>query len=679
MRPSVVYVPAAADGIARIVIDREDDRVNAIDERMMEGLAAAVAAAKTDRPRAVVLLSAKPDQFIGGADLNFVRSASETDIRTASETIQRILADLAGLPAVSVAAIGGAALGGGCEVALACDWRIAADAPAVRIGQVEIRAGLLPAGGGTQRLPRLVGLPRALDLILGSRQLGARHALRAGLVDEVVHPASLERAAVDRALRAGKREVRGGRTPLERAVTWLPPLRAYALRRARAQVAQQTRGHYPAPYRAIEAIATGLATGMPQGQAAEARAFGELAAGDVARSLIHLLFLTLGQRRAALRGLGTPREVRQLGVVGAGFMGAGIAQSAAVAGITVRLRDVDAAAVARGIASAAKLTRDAAQKGIIDRREAPRVVARLSGGGDLTGFARAQVVVEAVFEDLAVKRKVIAELEAALPADAVIATNTSALPIAEIAAGARHPERIVGMHFFSPVHRMPLVEVVRPPGASPDAVATVVALASAMGKIPIVVSDGPGFYTTRVISALSADAFALLAEGARVDLVDAAMTAFGWPVGPFALADEVGLAVALHAGLTMARLRGGAAPAVLAAMVAEGMQGKRNGKGFYLYRPEGGRARGGGTSRRVPNPRVHELAGVAARPAPADTALRLTRAFVDEALRCLEEGILRSADEGDLGAVLGLGFPPFLGGPFRYAAARGIARTTPAA
>lgn len=287
-----------------------------------------------------------------------------------------------------------------------------------------------------------------------------------------------------------------------------------------------------------------------------------------------------------------------------------------------------------------------------------------------------------MFEDLDTKRQVIAELEAALPSDTVIASNTSALPIAEIAAGAKHPERIVGMHFFSPVHRMPLVEVVCPPGASADAVATVVALASAMGKTPIVVGDGPGFYTTRVISALSAAAFALLMEGSRIDEIDAAMTAFGWPVGPFTLADEVGLAVALHAGETAARIRGTTGPAVLRAMVAEGMQGKRNARGFYLYSDGRGdaRERRGGPrldgKRKTPNPRVHELAGIAPRPAPKDAALRLTGAFVDEALRCLDEGILRSPEEGDLGAVLGLGFPPFLGGPFRYAAAKGIARGT---
>jgi 3-hydroxyacyl-CoA dehydrogenase / enoyl-CoA hydratase / 3-hydroxybutyryl-CoA epimerase len=660
-RPSVTFIPPDATGVARIVIDRPDDSVNAIEPRMIQDLARAVEQAKVSKPRGLVVESTKHDQFVSGADLGLVTEASRGDLERASRAVQKVFGDLAALPCVTVAAINGSALGGGFELALACDRRVAADAPAVRIGLPEVTIGLVPAAGGTQRLPRLVGLPRALDLLLNGRRLGARRALRAGLVDEVVHPAALARAAAEDALRGSKAKPAGGKTAAERAATWLGPARAFALSQARSRVLAESRGRYVAPLRAMDAVATGLANGMPAGLDAEARAFAELATTSTTQSLIALLRLTLRQRKAAFDGLGTPGPLRTAGVVGLGFMGSSIAQAAASAGMLVRARDRDAAAVAKGLSTVRKLTTDAAKKGVFDRREAARIVGRVSGGADLTGFRHADLVIEAVFEDLATKRKVVAELEHVLRADAVIATNTSALPIAEIADEARHPERIVGMHFFSPVHKMPLVEVVRSARADPGAVATVVAAATAFGKTPIVVGDGPGFYTTRVLSAMIGEAFAMLGEGTAVEAIDAAMTAFGWPVGPLVLVDEVGLEVAAHAGETVARTRAVQGPQVVAALVAEGFKGKTRGGGFYLY--EG--------KKRSVNPRVYRIVGVPPVPTTEDIAQRLTLTFVNEAARCLDERILRSAVEGDLGAVLGLGFPPFLGGPFRYADALG--------
>ena len=658
---SVTFAPPDASGVARIVVDRPDDPVNSIDAKLLEDLAAAIAAAREARPRGLIVMSGKSDQFMAGADFRELMQASASDVERASRGMQQVLGELEALPFTTVAAVNGPAIGGGLELILACDRRVAADAPHVRIGATEVRLGLLPAAGGTQRLPRLVGLPRALDLILTGRLLSPRRALRAGVVDEIVHPAALLRAATDNALRFGKRKPSGGATPAERAATWLAPVRAYALSKARSGVMKETHGKYPAPLRALDAVATGLAKGVRAGLDAEARAFGELASTDTAHRLIALTLLTLRQRKAALEGLGTPRPVRNVGVVGLGFMGAGIAQAAAAAGMVVRGRDRDAAAVAKGISTVRKLTADAAKKGVFERREASRIVSRVSGGPDLAGFANADLVIEAVFEDIATKRAVIAELERVVRDDAVIATNTSALPIREIAAGARHPERVVGMHFFSPVHKMPLVEVIHPDGADPSAVATVVQTAAAMGKTPIVVRDGPGFYTTRVISAMIGDAFGMVSEGIAIDAVDRAMTDFGWPVGPLKLADEVGLEVGAHAAETVAKARGQSVPPLLSQLISQGFKGKGRGGGFYLY--EG--------KKQTVNTRVYELLGITAPHGASGIAERLTQTFVDEARRCLDEGILRSADEGDLGAVLGLGFPPFLGGPFAYARAKG--------
>ncbi|MDE3194636.1 MAG: enoyl-CoA hydratase/isomerase family protein [Chloroflexota bacterium] len=659
--PSVTFVPPDADGVARIVIDRPDDPVNAVDGALILDLARAVAAARAAHPKGLVVMSGKTDQFMAGADFRQITTSSAADLERASREMQRVMDDLASLPFMTVAAINGPAIGGGLELALACDRRIMADAPHVRVGSTEVRLGILPAAGGTQRLPRLIGLPRALDLILSGRLLGARRALRTGVVDEIVHPAALLRAASEDALKARKAALAGGATAAERAATWLGPARAFALSQARKRVLAETKGLYPAPLRALDAVAVGLAKGMPAGLEAEARAFGELASSATARNVVALTLLGLRQKKAVFDGLGTPRPLRNAGVVGLGFMGSGIAQAAAAAGMLVRGRDRDAAAVAKGLATVRKLTTDAAKKGVFERREAARIAGRVSGGSDLTGFRHADIVVEAVFEDLALKRGVIAELEEVLRPDAVIASNTSALPIGEIARGARHPERVVGMHFFSPVHKMPLIEVIRPEGADGDAVATVVAAANAFGKTPIVVADGPGFYTTRVLSLMIAEAFVMVTEGVAIDAIDHAMTAFGWPVGPLRLADEVGLEVGAHASATVLAARGITAPPVVERLIAEGFKGKGRGGGFYLY----------ADAKRPVNPRVYQLLGVTPRSTGEDIAERLTLTFVNEAARCLDERILRSPAEGDLGAVLGLGFPPFLGGPFRYADALG--------
>jgi 3-hydroxyacyl-CoA dehydrogenase/enoyl-CoA hydratase/3-hydroxybutyryl-CoA epimerase len=652
--------------IARIVIDRPTDNVNAIDPPMIAALANAIDDARAARPRGLIIVSAKPDQFVAGADLTMLSNwSSAAEISQASREIQRIFNDLAALPFPTVAAINGSALGGGYELALACDWRIAADAPSVRVGLPEVSLGLLPGAGGTQRLPRLIGLPRALDQILNARRSNARRALRAGLVDEVVHPAILERAAMDRARRGKKRKVQGGTSLLDRAATWISPLRSYALRQARSSAVAETKGHYPAPLKALEAITIGLTSGVAAGLEAEARLFGELATSNVSRNLIALFLLGLAQRRVAFEGLPRGEAPNDIAIVGAGLMGSGIAQAAAIGGATVRMRDVDTKAVARGLEAVVRLTTDAARKRVIERRESARVISRVTGTTDYSGFRRADFVVEAVFEDIAVKRNVVKELEDVMRDDAVIATNTSALPIADIARDARHPERIVGMHFFSPVHRMPLVEVVRPEKADPRALANVVAEAQAMGKTVIVVRDTPGFYTTRVLGFMLAEAMLLLEEGARIEDVDRGMVAFGWPIGPLALTDEVGLVVARHVGETVAAARGiTSGPSAVQRLTDAGMQGKRGGRGFYRYDGK----------KRTPNADVYSLIGMApgAEWHDEQTARRLTLLFVNEAVRCLDEGVIRSPAEGDLGAVMGLGFPPFLGGPFRWADSEGV-------
>jgi len=418
---------------------------------------------------------------------------------------------------------------------------------------------------------------------------------------------------------------------------------------------------------------------MAAGLEAEARAFGELVSTSTTRHLIWLFMATQHQKRVGTRGA---RAVERVGVVGAGFMGAAIAEVAAVAGLPVRVRDSQPEAVARGLSTVRRLVNGGVARRHFTRYEAREVLNRLSGTIDYSGFATTDLVIEAVFEDVDVKRKVVAELEAVLADDAVIASNTSALPIHEIARDARHAERVVGMHFFSPAERMPLLEVVRPKAASKAAVATAVKLGVRMGKTVIVVDDAPGFYTSRVLGVMMNEAALLLAEGAPMGDVDRALVRFGFPVGPFVLFDEVGLEVAQHAGETVARAFGERIPmaAVVPALVKAGHTGKRGGAGFYLWPTTSRLPKPLPQPACKPNPAVPTLLGHPAPRAFSDQDIqdRLVLLFVNEAIRCLEEGVLQSATDGDLGAVLGLGFPPFHGGPFHYADTLGHAalRTT---
>jgi 3-hydroxyacyl-CoA dehydrogenase/enoyl-CoA hydratase/3-hydroxybutyryl-CoA epimerase len=405
---------------------------------------------------------------------------------------------------------------------------------------------------------------------------------------------------------------------------------------------------------------------MAEGLEAEATAFGELAVTETARNLIWLFLAT---QRARRRG----PSVDQVGVVGAGFMGAAIAEVGAAAGLTVRLKDTSTEAVSRGLASVRHLVDGGVKRRRFDEREARAIQGRVSGGTDFAGFGRADVVIEAVFEDLNLKRTVLAELEATVGPRTVIASNTSAIPIHAIAEGARHPERVVGMHFFSPAERMPLLELVRPAAASDEAVTMAAALGARMGKTVIVVGDAPGFYTTRVLGAMLNEAALLVEEGARLEDVDQAITDFGFPVGPFVLYDEVGLGVAQHAGEGLASERFPSSTLV-SELVAAGATGRTSGTGFYVW-PTTPRnvpvvGRFVPKARRAANPLVYR--GQPRKDfAEDDIRDRPVLLFVNEAVRCLDEQVLASPTDGDLGAVLGLGFPPFRGGPFHYADALG--------
>lgn len=662
-----------ADGVAVVRIDSAGHRQNTLDRALIDAATRVLDELDADHDvRGVVFASGKPGSFIAGADIGMIHERPDAAAVTElARTGQRILARLAGFRVPVVAAIHGVCLGGGLELALACRARVASDDPATRLGLPEVQLGLLPGTGGTQRLPRLVGLPAALDLMLTGRQVDSRRALRMGLVDERVPAPILEDAAARVALGDLPPRRRGLRARLARwASTGNRPGRRVVLSQARKTARAKTRGNYPAPPRILECVALGLDQGLEAGLAAEAEAFGELAMTPQARALIGLYFdSTATKKDPGVDGARVaPRPVRRIGVLGGGLMGAGIATvSADRAGVPVRLKDVRAEGLAHAVQHLGRHV-EGRRRSLTDL-EAALTRRRLTTTLDWSGFRHRDLVIEAVFEDLELKHRMVAEVEANGGPETIFASNTSSLPVGRIAAGAAHPERVVGMHYFSPVERMPLLEVIPHRGTAPEVVATAVACGRAQGKTPIVVGDGAGFYVNRILAPYLNEAMRLVAEGVAIDRIDGALRDFGFPVGPFKLLDEVGIDICAHVAPILHAAFGArmAPPDGAQAMVEAGRLGRKSGRGFYRWR---GRRAG-----REVDTTVYGVLGVRPGAAIGAEAIvdRTVLPMVNEAVRCLDEGILRSARDGDLGAVFGIGFPPFRGGPFRYLDARGVA------
>ena len=656
------------DGVAVVTMDRLGEDLNTLDPSLMEDFAAVLTRIEGDDVTGVVLISGKPDNFLAGANIKWFSTltpeGAEEAIRRGHALFARLEALHAGQGKPVVAAIHGACLGGGNELALACSHRLASDHPKTIFGQPEVQLGVIPAGGGTQRLPRLVGLANALDLILTGKTLDARRAKRMGLVDDVVPTGLL----LEVALRLARGEPatpppQGRLSPKvvrEAALEKNPLGQGLLFRQARSRLLARTKGNYPAPELALEAIRIGVQQGAAAGYDAEARFFAELVTSPQSRALRSIFFATRRQPDTS-----EARRVEQVGVVGGGLMGAGIATVSTLrAHSRVRIKEVDHQAVARARAHVAEELESRVRRRRLSSFQAEQALLRVTGGVDWTGFAGCDLVIEAVFEDLELKRSLLREVEAVVSPDTVFASNTSSIPIARIAEASSRPENVLGMHYFSPVEKMPLLEVVVTADTAPWAEATAVAYGLAQGKNVIVVNDGPGFYTTRILGPYTAEAFWLLSEGARIEDIDGAMEEWGFPVGPLRLADEVGIDVGAKIAAILAEAFGErmAGPEGLSGLIAADRKGRKNRRGFYRYRPDGKRVGVDDT--------VYADLGVTPTGEITRRQIgeRLTLAMINEAARCLDEGILRSPTDGDIGAVMGLGFPPFRGGPFFWAA-----------
>ena len=672
----VFRVERRPGGIAHLVVDHPARKLNVLDVDAVASLEAALTDLEAAPPAGVVVLSGKPGSFIAGADIEAIGSITDPEqVRTLVRRGQTAYSRLAALACPTVAAIDGVCLGGGTELALACDSRVAAEEPRTQIGLPETMLGIFPAWGGTSRLPRLVGLPAALDLILSGRSLDARRAEKMGLVARAVPAAWLLEHAEARLASLGKRKP-GQRRDRYRARGFMPwflhstPFgRALACSQARKSVLARTAGAYPAPLAALGVLQRHATGPIEQGLAAEAEAVAPLVVGTVCKNLVRIFRLSEDAKRANVVAdpAVKPAAVASMALIGAGVMGAGIAELASRNGIRVRMRELKPEALENALRAVRAVIDERGRRRRPSPREIDTQMSRVLPTLDLTGMAHADFAIEVVVEDLDVKRRVFAELEVRVPATALLASNTSSLSIDALAAGLLHPERFVGFHFFNPVHRMPLVEVVRGARTADTALVTAVGLARRLGKTPVVVKDSPGFVVNRVLMPYLREALHLLEEGYVVTDIDTAMRRFGMPMGPFEVVDEVGLDVAQKvAGVLVAAFPERIQPSpALEKLVKAGRLGRKNGRGFYRHQ---GR-------KRTPDRSVRGVLGMphARRPQTVDSlAERMVLVMINEAARCVEEGIVAGPEQVDLAMVFGAGFPPYRGGVLRHADAVGL-------
>jgi 3-hydroxyacyl-CoA dehydrogenase/enoyl-CoA hydratase/3-hydroxybutyryl-CoA epimerase len=673
----IFRLDVGSDRLATLTFDSPDKKVNVFTRAALAELEQIITELGGRQDiGCLILLSGKRGTFIAGADVEEIARVDDpVEAEAGSRLGHRLFSAWEALPFPTVAAIQGTCLGGGTELSLASTYRVASDGASTKIGLPEVRLGILPGWGGCTRLPRLIGAPEALDLILTGRNVAGRKALKLGLVDALLPEArfldqvrDFARERIDKK----KRGVRGGEGGFDFKELLLeknPLGRKVVFDQARKKTLEESRGHYPAPLRAIEVVRVGIEDGMRAGFDAEARALAELATSRISKNLVHVFRLTEESKREAGLPGGAARAVHRVAVLGAGVMGGGIAQLvSAEADLPVRMKDVRPEALASGMAHAAGLFDRQVQRRRLEAPAARRKMALLQPTLEYTGFAACDLVIEAIIEKLEVKQDVFAELARHVPETAVLASNTSSLSVEKIGAKTPHPERVVGMHVFNPVHKMPLVEVIAPAGAAPWAVNTVFDFTRKLGKTPVLVKDAPGFLVNRLLSFYSAEALWLLDEGYRIEDLDRAMTDWGMPVGPMVLTDEVGIDVStkvahiLHEAFED-RL---AFPAWLDRVPDSGRLGTKNGKGFYRYE---------GKERKEPDPAVYSLLGLQPRvsdPDPGRIADRMVLPMVNEAARCLEEGVVRTAGELDLAMIFGTGFPPFRGGLCRWADQEGL-------
>ncbi len=664
-----------ASGIAELRFDRQGSNVNILDRQTLHELQEALEHLQQPEISGLLLTSGKRD-FIVGADITEFSELFGLDhfaLKASLRQTHGLFRELENLPYPTLAAINGMALGGGMELTLACDYRVLGDA--ARVGLPEVTLGIYPGWGGTVRLSRLAGIASSLEWILSGRPQRAGAALEAGVVQQVVADEQLR----DQARAFLLQQIGAGDDFIHERMRKQRPLvlgeaAQQQLFEAGKQVARQYGDHYPAPRAVLELVREHAELPFEQALECEVNRFPGVAQGPVANSLVGLFLNDQLVKRKAKAATAKARPVTQAAVLGAGIMGGGIAYQSASTGTPIRMKDISGDALELGIREADKLLTKQVERGRLSDAKRRAVLETIVPTLEYDGFDAVDLVVEAVVENPRVKASVLADLERAAP-NAILASNTSSISISHLAEALQHPENFCGMHFFNPVHAMPLVEVIRGKQSSDEAIATTVAYAAAMGKTPIVVNDGPGFLVNRILFPYFNAFNRLLKDGVDFQRIDRVMEAFGWPMGPAFLADVVGLDTLVHADAVMVEgfpeRMGHDGETVVEAMVRDGRLGQKNGRGFYRYGVDEQ-----GQRFKAPEEAVYELVDAMATAtleiSDHEIAERMLIPLCLEAVRCLEESIADTAAEVDMGLVLGLGFPRFRGGPLRYIDTLGI-------
>ncbi len=662
------------DGIAIVTIDDPSEALNTITLGFGEEFAAALDRVEKDPEiKGAIITSGKKD-FVVGANIEMLTSIKlAADAERMSRELAKGLARIKHLKKPIIAAINGQALGGGFELALACHAIVATDDKKTQLGLPEVQLGLIPGANGLLRVAERSGLQTALDLGLTGKNTRAAKAKKLGLIDEVCPAPVLLQVAT----KMVRDRIANGVTPPKKQGNFVANLTTFALeknpagrkllfKKAREATRKKTRGHYPATERIIDVLETFGNRGFDAAAEQEGKFFGELVVSETSNRLIEIFFATTALKKdngtddPSVKGALPERVV----MLGGGLMGGGIAYVTMNAGIPVRLKDRDDAGVGRGLKYVREILDERVKKKQLTREERDQTFARLTATTDYSGVHSADIVIEAVFEDLTLKQNVVRDVEKVSKPSCIFASNTSSIPITKIAEASKRPENVVGMHYFSPVHKMPLLEVIRTDKTAPHVIAAAVALGKKQGKTVIVVKDGVGFYTSRILGPYMNEASYILTEGAPIEVIDKALVDWGWPVGPITLLDEVGIDVAAHVGPIMVAEFGErlTPPPTISKLVADNRKGRKNERGFYLY---GQNAKKG---KKEVDVSIYKTLGIEpkAKLPVEEIQMRCSLQFVNEALLCYGEGLLRSPRDGDIGAIFGLGFPPFRGGPFRY-------------
>lgn len=655
------------NGILVVTINIKHETMNVLNQEVIAAFSQLIDTIETNSSvTSVILSSGKAQCFIAGADIKMLQKTQTAEEgRNIVASAHQLLLRISESKKPFIAAIDGVCLGAGYELALACHYRLATDNPATKIGLPEVMIGLLPGATGTTKLSRLISLPSALDILLTGKQLNAKRAQRVNMIDEVV-PTSI---LLDAAKKVAKqfttnRQQFAKKMPLLQRLYALPLISHFIIYQAKKSVLKKTNGLYPAPLAILDVIQYGLHKPLAKALAFEAKKFGELSVSKEAKALINIYFATTELKKETFTPKNSkPENISHLGILGGGLMGAGIATvSIDKANINVRMKDIKDDGLLSAHQYVHQYYSTRLKRRILSLENAKKKINQLSSALDYSGFQQCQLIIEAVFEDLSIKQKMVEDIENLRNENTIFASNTSSIPIKSIAAKAKRPENIIGMHYFSPVEKMPLLEIIKHAGTSEKTIATAVALGRQQGKTVIVVNDGAGFYVNRILAPYINAALRLGMEGVPFEKIDQALVNFGFPVGPIKLLDEVGIDIAHKIQPILEESFGERMKScgIQETLIANKRLGKKVKKGFYHYQDK--------RKKNTIDPSVYTELSITPTAVIDEEKIvqRCLYPMLHEAHMCLEEGIISCERDGDIGAIFGIGFPPYLGGPFQY-------------